>query len=336
MEESNGNSKVIMHGVSISDSKAESITCSGSTTVGPNAMVDYDIEQTIVNETYRTYTDIKFTKCSFFFRKDSEKSLSIDDTEHFIYQYNVPGILMVKQAQKCSVRFYNSVPLNPSSKKCDAAQKSYAYEYDTYTPQCVANSAGGYDWRKCQCDYGFALTQATCNCVDPTNGILIPGKSHVMDGKEDWHKWCDDNCGTYLTNENALGSFKNASAAKKVDDIAELINIVKDTNSKENDKMMKFINNIKNKDNNNDNNLNNNDNDDKLLQLIKMVQENDNNDKNYYNNDWYYMVILLMGGFIVLAGLSILCWYSKKVSNLKFQEYQRVAQISSSTESDMI
>ena len=102
---------------------------------------------------------------------------------------------MVKQAEKCSIRFYASVKLNPSSLKCDEAQKVWAYKYDTYTPQCLPNEAGGYDWNKCQCSYGDSRTQTTCNCVDPSNGILIPGKSHVMDGDEDWHAWCNINCG---------------------------------------------------------------------------------------------------------------------------------------------
>eukprot|EP00490_Sorites_sp_Unknown_P001336 CAMPEP_0114655910 /NCGR_PEP_ID=MMETSP0191-20121206/11588_1 /TAXON_ID=126664 /ORGANISM="Sorites sp." /LENGTH=292 /DNA_ID=CAMNT_0001872141 /DNA_START=4091 /DNA_END=4966 /DNA_ORIENTATION=+ len=174
-------------GIANSKGKADSITCSASIEVEPNSLVDYDIVQQVVNETYRTFTDIKFTKCSFYYQSEEEKSLGIDDTEHFIYQYNVPGILITKKAEKCSVRFYRSDPINPSSLKCDEAQKRFGYyNFGTYIPMCVPNSGGGYDWNPCQCDYGDGWTNAKCNCVDKTSGILIEGKAQIIYGNQDW------------------------------------------------------------------------------------------------------------------------------------------------------
>ena len=295
-----------MTGGSQSDTKTDSITCSGSTEVSPNSMVDYDIEQTIVNETYRTFTDIKFTKCSFFFREDSEKSLTVDDTDHFIYQFNVPGVLLVKQAQKCSVRFYASVALNPSTLKCDDAQKQWAFKYDTYTPQCIKNNNGGFDWSPCQCDYGHSLTQALCNCVDPTNGILIPGKSHVMDTNENHRQWCNDNCGTnFVIPINAKISNDNfdAQVIKLINDDKDMITLLKDSNVNENNN---------------------------VLQLIKTLKNDSNNTGFHFSNATMISIIFLL----LMISIIFMVYYVNKMTK-KRNGYHKVSQHSTTDTDNM-
>eukprot|EP01084_Bolivina_argentea_P113936 202960_1 len=165
------------------------ISCEASVEVGPFEELNYDVIKAVARSKFQTFTDFKFTKCSYI--------LDPDDTNpnHFVYLMNIPGDLDFTETTSCSITFYEPKYIQAGQLTCREAQKIKGInELSTYVPFC--NPDNTEQWDSCQCEIGDKWTDQTCFCVDPSTGLATDAfKSAVVDTAiTTWKNWCYQNC----------------------------------------------------------------------------------------------------------------------------------------------
>jgi len=175
-----------------STEKSETVACSGTASVPPLHSLTYSVTMSNAVIEYKTFSTLRFTKCSSSFVGDSDENT-------YLYLYNVPGSVVTSTGKSCSVEF-GLAEYTAAAMDCADAAKMKAVEMADYVPVCHPTTPS--KWEPCQCAFGDSRTEATCSCVDVVSGLPLDGANFaaaVVDTSpsslyDHYSDWCEVHC----------------------------------------------------------------------------------------------------------------------------------------------
>eukprot|EP01084_Bolivina_argentea_P252167 423210_1 len=148
-------------------SNTKKISCSSSIKVKPLQSVLYSIEKKEVLNTFQTFTDIRLTKCSYYYDESTNRD---NNLEHFIFIRDIPGNIKTRRSASCSIQYEQTQYIEKPMTCADALRIKYInsntyigdFANTEYIPLC--NPDNNLLWDGCQCDN--LKNPSKCQCVD--------------------------------------------------------------------------------------------------------------------------------------------------------------------------
>merc|ERR1712228_984847 len=206
-----------------STSESVSISCAGSMDVPPAHSVDYSMIFSAQNASIKAFADLKLTLCSAFLNPDGET-----DESDYIYLYNVPVAIGMREVTSCRVEFGPTEYIN-NKMQCNDEQQLAISAVSTYLPRCNEDDNKLYEL--CQCDIGNNINLGKCWCSDKfgnklsSNVVQIEKSGQSPKDYASWNEVCEKvmKCGAVPTKnptKNPTKSPVKSDAAHDVDENA--------------------------------------------------------------------------------------------------------------------
>merc|ERR1712228_546109 len=187
--ESESESNSLQNAATYSSSESVSISCAGSMNVPPAHSVDYSMIFSAQNASIKAFADLKLTLCSAFLNPDGET-----DESDYIYLYNVPVAIGMREVTSCRVEFGPTEYIN-NNMQCNDEQQLAFSASATYLPRCNEDDNSLYE--SCQCDIGNNIMLGKCWCSDKfgnklnSNFVQIEKSGQSPKDYASWNEVCE-------------------------------------------------------------------------------------------------------------------------------------------------